>query len=80
MASVAGSETEALLAKLGSEDRKLFFEERERLLEGRGVQSPLLDQLCLVRVVLARLSEGHARALAVTSAAESPLQRRRGLS
>jgi hypothetical protein len=52
------------LADLASEDRKLFLEERQRLLEDPHPESPLLDQLCLLRVITARLAEGYASALA----------------
>jgi hypothetical protein len=66
MASRIDSESKAvgaMLASASSEDRELFLEERQRLLEDRRAESPLLDQLCLLRVVLARLAEGYARAL-----------------
>ena len=66
MTSRVDSESEvvrAMLASASSEDRKLFLEERRRSLEDQRAESPLLDQLCLLRVVLARLSEGYATAL-----------------
>ena len=66
MAFPLDSESEvvrAMLTRVGSEDQKLFLEERRRLLEDECAESPLLDQLCLLRVVMARLSEGYARAL-----------------
>jgi hypothetical protein len=66
MAFPLDSESEvvrALLTRVGSEDQKLFLEERRQLLEDEGAESPLLDQLSLLRVVMARLSEGYARAL-----------------
>jgi hypothetical protein len=53
-----------MLESAGSEERELFFEERRRVLADRCAESPLLDQLCLLRVVMARLSAGYARALA----------------
>jgi hypothetical protein len=53
----------AMLTRVSSEDQKLFLEERNRLLEEQYAESPLLDQLCLLRVVMARLSEGYAKAL-----------------
>jgi hypothetical protein len=54
----------ATLADLGREDRQLFLEERQQLLEDQQPESPLLDQLCLLRVITARLAEGYAFALA----------------
>jgi hypothetical protein len=59
----------AWLADAGSEDRQRFFEERRRLLEDGRAESPLLDQLCHLRVVTARLAEGYAAALSVFEAA-----------
>ena len=63
----------ATLADLGREDRKLFLEERQRFLAERQPESPLLDRLCLLRVITARLAEGYADALA---SFESTLERR----
>jgi len=66
MAFSLDSESEAVRAVLtdvGSEERKLFLEEKRRLLEDQCAESPLLDQLCLLRVVMAKLSEGYDRAL-----------------
>lgn len=50
------------LSILDADDQRLFFEERER--EKPLGESPLLDQLCFLRVVRTRLAEGYARALA----------------
>ncbi len=59
------SETvQATLAELGSRDRELFLEVRRQLLEEEHRESPLLDQLCLLRVITTRLAEGYAGALA----------------
>jgi hypothetical protein len=52
-----------MLTSVGSEDQQRFLEERRRLLEDQCAEGPLLDQLCLLRVVMARLSEGYARSL-----------------
>jgi hypothetical protein len=63
---MSGSRSEALrtmLESVGSEDQKRFLEERGRVLADQRAESPLLDQLCLLRVVIARLSAGYARAL-----------------
>jgi hypothetical protein len=76
MASAPDSESQAvraLLASVGAEDRQLFLAERRRLLDDRCAASPLLDQLCLLRVVMARLSEGYSEAL---SAFEALLEQR----
>jgi hypothetical protein len=81
MASGFHSESQTvrtMLESLSSQDRDLFLEERKRLLEDRRVESPLLDQLCLLRVVMARLSDGHARALAAFEATLEQRTRMRG--
>ena len=53
----------AMLRALSPEDQSLFLEEKDGYL-ARGVgDSPLLDQLCCVRVVMSGLSEGYAEAL-----------------
>jgi hypothetical protein len=55
--------TRATLESLSSEDQQLFLEERGKALE-RGVsESPLLDQLCCLRLIMTRLAEGHEVAL-----------------
>ena len=55
--------TRATLESLSSEDQQLFLEERGKVLE-RGVgNSPLLDQLCCLRLIMTRLAEGHEVAL-----------------
>jgi hypothetical protein len=52
----------ATLDVLSPEDQKRFLEEKDSYL-GRGVgDSPLLDQLCCLRVVMDGLSEGYAEA------------------
>jgi hypothetical protein len=61
------------LERLAAEDQRLFLEEKERCVEERLPDSPLLDQLCCLRLVMTRLSEGYARALA---AFEDNLERR----
>ena len=53
----------ATLHTLSREDQSLFLEEKDRYLGRRVGDSPLLDQLCCLRVVLTRLSEGYAAAL-----------------
>jgi hypothetical protein len=65
-----------MLTNVGSEDQRLFLDERRRLLEDHGAESPLLDQLCLLRVVMVRLSEGYARSLGEF---EARLERRIGM-
>jgi len=72
MASDLESQSQAVrawLADAGSEDRQRFVEERRRLLEDGGAASPLLDQLCQMRVVTAGLAEGYATALSTFEAA-----------
>ena len=55
--------TRATLESLSSEDQQLFLEERGKVRE-RGVGgSPLLDQLCCLRLIMTRLAEGHEVAL-----------------
>ena len=55
--------TRAMLESLSSEDQQLFLEERGKVRE-RGVGgSPLLDQLCCLRLIMTRLAEGHEVAL-----------------
>ena len=55
--------TRATLESLSSEDQQLFLEERGKVRE-RGVgDSPLLDQLCCLRLIMTRLAEGHEVAL-----------------
>jgi hypothetical protein len=61
--SVAQS-VRATLSILDADDQRLFFEERERCTEKQLGEGPLLDQLCCLRVVRARLEQGYARALA----------------
>ena len=66
MTSVTDSANEqrrATLLKLDNEDRGLFAQEKESYLERRVADSPLLDELCCVRVVAKRLAEGYATAL-----------------
>ena len=53
----------ATLQALGHQDQSLFLEEKNRYLEGPVGDSTLLDQLCCLRVVMTRLSEGYAAAL-----------------
>jgi hypothetical protein len=53
-----------LLADLSSEDQRLFLEEQDLCLSQRANDGQLLDQLCCLRVVLTRLSQGYALALA----------------
>ena len=81
MTSRVDSESEvvrAMLASASSEDRKLFLEERRRSLEDQRAESPLLDQLCLLRVVVARLYEGYATALSKFEEALEQKTRMRG--
>ena len=55
--------TRATLESLSPEDQQLFLEERGKVLE-RGVGgSPLVDQLCCLRLIMTRLAEGHEVAL-----------------
>ena len=54
----------ATLHTLSREDQSLFLEEKNSYLARRVGDSPLLDQLCCLRVVMTRLSEGYATALA----------------
>jgi hypothetical protein len=53
-----------MLRDLGSEDQRLFLEEKNKRIEQQIADGPLLDQICCLRVVLARLSQGYATALA----------------
>ena len=53
----------ATLQTLSRQDQSLFLEEKDRHLERPVDDSPLLDQLCCLRVVMTRLSEGYAAAL-----------------
>jgi hypothetical protein len=53
----------AVLQALSQEDQSLFLEEKDRYLARPVKDSPLLDQLCCLRVVMTRLSEGYAAAL-----------------
>ena len=53
----------ATLHTLSREDQSLFLEEKDSYLARRVGDSPLLDQLCCLRVVMTRLSEGYAEAL-----------------
>jgi hypothetical protein len=62
MDSVAEN-TRAMLESLSSEDRQLFLEEKGRALESGVRNSPLLDQLCCLRLIRTRLGEGHEVAL-----------------
>jgi len=59
----ASDAVRALLQALSQEDQSLFLEEKDRYLARPVVESPLLDQLCCLRVVMKRLSEGYAAAL-----------------
>jgi hypothetical protein len=61
--SVAQS-VRATLSILDADDQQLFFQEREQCTEKQLAEGPLLDQLCCLRVVRARLAEGYKRALA----------------
>jgi hypothetical protein len=54
----------AMLAELADEDRRRFLEERDRCREQGLSEGSLLDQLCCVRLVVSRLAEGYAEALA----------------
>jgi hypothetical protein len=49
---------------LDPEDRRLFFENKDEYLKHQIIDSPLLDQLCSVHLIMTRLSEGYERALA----------------
>jgi hypothetical protein len=51
------------LRALGPEDQSLVREEKEGRLADGVADSPLLDQLCCLSVVMTRLSEGYAAAL-----------------
>ena len=67
MAASIGSVSEAVRATLHAlspEDQKLFLEAKDRCLAGRMGESPLLDQRCCLWVVMTRLAEGYATALA----------------
>jgi hypothetical protein len=59
----ASEAARAILRSLSREDQSLFLEEKGRYLARRAGDSPLLDQLCCLRVVMTRLSEGYAEAL-----------------
>ena len=51
------------LQTLSRQDQSLFLEEKDRYLERPVGDSPLLEQLCCLRVVMRRLSAGYAAAL-----------------
>ncbi len=51
------------LDNLSPEDNRLFFEEKDKYLKRQIIDSPLLDQLCCVHLIITRLSEGYERAL-----------------
>lgn len=51
------------LQKLSATDRALFLEEKRGYVERKLRDSQLLDELCFIRVVARRLSEGYAVAL-----------------
>lgn len=53
----------AALESLGSEERQGFLDEKKKVLERQVGDSPLLDQLCLLRVVMKMLAEGQEQAL-----------------
>lgn len=53
----------ASLEKLNSTDQSLFLAEKERVMEQPVSDSPLLDQLCWVRLIRMMLSEGHSKTL-----------------
>jgi hypothetical protein len=59
----ASDAVRATLQALSREDQSLFLKEKQRYLARPMVDSPLLDQLCCLRVVMARLSEGYTAAL-----------------
>ncbi len=63
----------ATLESLGSEERQQFLEEKKKVLEGKVGDSPLLDQLCCLRVVMTELAEGQEQAL---TEFETTLERR----
>jgi hypothetical protein len=54
----------AVLRTLSHEDQSLFLREKAEHLARPVGDSPLLDQLCCLRVVVARLREGYTAALA----------------
>lgn len=62
MDSVSEKVGEAL-GNLSSEDQGLFLEEKDKYVKRQINDSPLLDQLCWMRLIMTRLSEGHAKAL-----------------
>lgn len=49
---------------LSSEDQRLFLQEKDKYVKRQINDSPLLDQLCLLHLIIAQLSEGYTKALA----------------
>ncbi len=67
MASTIDSVSESVRASLedvSATDRDLFLAEKERAMKQQIIDSPLLDQLCWVRLIRLMLSEGHSKLLA----------------
>ena len=54
---------QTILESLGSEDQALFQQERDRRIEQGLSESSLLEQLCCLHVIRARLAEGYQQAL-----------------
>ena len=64
------SSMDSLLNKVGlkpdnlsPEDHRLFLEKKNEYLKRQIIDSPLLDQLCCLKSIMIRLSEGYERAL-----------------
>ncbi len=52
------------LKNLDPGDQKLFLAKKEKYIKRNINDSPLLDQLCYVHLIITRLSEGYSKALA----------------
>jgi len=61
--SVLSESIRKVLRDLGEDDRRLFLRYKTSLIEDQIGDSPLLDQLCWVRLVRTRLSDNYAMAL-----------------
>lgn len=51
------------LGNLSSEEQRRFQEEKDSYVKRQITDSPLLDQVCLLRLIIAQLSGGYAKAL-----------------
>ena len=57
------SDINKMMGELSSDDQRLFRQYRDELLKEQIKESPLLDQLCWVKLVRSRLSDSYAKVL-----------------